>query len=125
MSLILDAGALIAIDRGDRRVGAMLRVAWEAGLSVRTSATVVGQVWRGGAKQTLLARALMGVAIRDFDDRAARRVGALLGVTGASDVVDAHVVLDATPEDRVLTSDVEDIRRALDGLGVRAEVVRV
>ncbi len=46
-----------AIDRRDRAVAAMLRVAQLARLPVRTSAAVVGQVWRDGARQANLARA--------------------------------------------------------------------
>lgn len=125
MSLVLDAGALVAVDRGDRRVGAMLRAAWEAGVQVRTSAAVVGQVWRDGTRQARLARVLAGVAVRSLDDRDGRRVGAVLARTRASDVVDAHVVLDATADDQILTSDPDDIQCALDAMGVRAVVVRV
>lgn len=123
--VVLDAGALVAVDRGDRHVGALLRVAWEAGLHVRTSAAVVAQVWRAGSRQARLARVLTGVAVRPLDDADARRVGALLAATGARDVVDAHVALGVAPGDRVLTSDPEDIERALEALDVQAVVVRV
>ena len=51
MALVLDAGGLIAIDRLDRAVGAMLRVAQQEKLPVRTSAAVVAQVWRNGSLQ--------------------------------------------------------------------------
>jgi hypothetical protein len=123
--LVLDAGALVAVDRGDRRVGAMLRVAWEVGAPVRASAGAVAQVWRGGARQAALARVLAAVEVRALDDRDARRVGALLAATGAADIVDAHVALGVAAGDRVLTSDPDDLGRALEALGVEAVVVRV
>jgi len=103
----------------------MLRVAWEAGAPVCTVAGVVAQVWRGGSRQARLARVLTGVSVRALDDSDARRVGALLAATGASDVVDAHVALDVTPGDHVLTADPDDIGRALESLGVEAVIVRV
>ena len=50
MPLVLDAGALIAVDRQDRSIGAVLRLAHHEQLPVRTSAAVVAQVWRGGGR---------------------------------------------------------------------------
>ncbi len=123
--MVLDAGALVAVDRGDRRVGAMLRVAWASGVPVRASAGVVAQVWRGGPRQARLARVLAGVAVRPLDAPDARRVGAVLAATGARDVVDAHVAVGTATGDHVLTSDPDDLRQALDALGVQAILVRV
>ena len=57
-SLVLDAGALIALDRNDRSVWAMLRVAAGDGELVRVPAGAVAQAWRDGSRQALLARAL-------------------------------------------------------------------
>lgn len=123
--VVLDAGALVAVDRDDRRVGALLLVAWETGAPIVTSAGVVAQVWRGGPRQARIARVLSGVAILPLDDSAARRVGALLAETGKADVVDAHLALVVRPGDHVLTSDPDDISLALEALGVEAVVVRV
>ena len=55
---VLDAGALIAIDRNDRGVSAMLRVVLDDGDEVQVPAGVVAQTWRGGARQANLARTL-------------------------------------------------------------------
>ena len=41
MTVVLDAGALIAIDKRDRSVGAMLRVLHRDDMPVLTSAAVV------------------------------------------------------------------------------------
>lgn len=47
-ALVLDAGALIAVDRNDRAMLARLRAAERHGLELRTNAMVVAQVWRDG-----------------------------------------------------------------------------
>jgi hypothetical protein len=122
-SLVLDAGAFVAIDKTDRRVGAMLRVAQRAGLPVRTSAAAVAQVWRSGARQANLARVLAGVEVRPLDD--GRSVGQLLAASGTADVVDAHVALVAQSGDRLLTSDPHELALLVEARGVRIEMIRV
>lgn len=125
MALVLDAGALIAVERRDRRVGALLRVAQRDAIPVRTSAAVVAQVWRDGARQANLARVLGGVDERDLDPRSARRIGELLREAGTSDAVDGHVALLAAAGDAVLTSDPDDLRKLLAVRGVEATVILV
>ncbi len=46
--LTLDAGALIAFDRNDRKLVALLKRALEFGHSFAVPAGVVGQAWRDG-----------------------------------------------------------------------------
>ncbi|MGB8994310.1 MAG: hypothetical protein WCC65_03255 [Pseudonocardiaceae bacterium] len=125
MSLVLDAGALLAIGSRDRRVGALLRVAQQEHIAVRTSPAAVAQVWRHGARQAQLARTLAGVAAPPLDLQTGKRLGQLLGVSGTCDVVDAHVASRAQTGDQVLTSDPDDLRHLLDALGVDAAVVCV
>lgn len=125
MSLVLAAGALLAIDRRDRRVGALLRVAQQERIAVRTSPAVVAQVWRHGARQAQLARTLAGVAAPPLDLATGKRLGLLLGATDSCDVVDAHIASLAQPGDQVLTSDPHDLRHLLDALSVDASVVCV
>jgi hypothetical protein len=110
----LDAGALIAIDKNDRKVVAALRVAVDADTSITIPAGVVGQVWRDGARQVRLVRLLgsSAVVIEPLDDLRARAAGQLCGATGTKDVTDAAVVLGARARgDRIFTSDIDDIRR--------------
>ena len=110
----LDAGALIALERNDRKVVAALRVALEAEIPITVPAGVVGQVWRDGARQARLARLLgsRSVTIEALDDAGARAAGQLCGATGTKDVIDATVVLCARAHrDRIFTSDVDDLRR--------------
>ncbi len=110
----LDAGALIAFDKNDRRLVVALCVALEAKLPMTVPAGVVGQVWRDGARQARLARLLAAksVVVEPLDDACARAAGQLCGVTGTKDVIDAAVVLGARARnDRIFTSDVSDLRR--------------
>ena len=125
MALILDAGALIAVERRDRRVGARLVVAMADRVPVRTGSTVIAQVWRGGPRQAWLARVLAGVDVLPLDEVDARALGALLGATGTSDVVDGHVAVLAAAGDEVLTSDPDDLQRLLAARGVGARVIGI
>lgn len=110
----LDAGALIAFERNERAVVAIIARAYEQNIRLATPAGVVGQVWRDGRRQARLARLLGSelVEIESLDDRHARSAGQLCGVTGTSDVIDASVVLCARGRGHaVLTSDLDDLRR--------------
>lgn len=121
MSLILDAGALLAIERGDREIEAMIKRELIARRLPSTHGGVVGQVWRaGGARQTRLARFLAGVKIEPLDDALGRRAGALLARARTTDVIDAAVVLLANDGDSILTSDSEDLERL--AIAARAHV---
>lgn len=123
MRAVLDAGALVAIDRRDRVMGALLRVLQQQATPLRTSSAVVGQVWRDGRKQANLARVLIGVGIEPLSE--GRQVGELLAKTGSADVVDAHVARLVAPGDLVFTSDPGDIRVLLEACKVAARVQRV
>ena len=125
MGVVLDAGALVAIDRKDRRVGALLRVAQASRIPVRTSAGAVAQVWRNGARQANLARALAGVDVVAINRRVGRQIGELLGHSKTADVVDGHVALLTGPGDTVLTSDTADLQHLLATHKVRATVEKV
>jgi hypothetical protein len=72
MAVVLDAGALIAVERGDSSVGAWLRMAQQDREPVRNSAAVIAPVWRHGATQAQLARVVAGVEVRALDDHAGR-----------------------------------------------------
>ena len=125
MALVLDAGGLIAIDRLDRAVGAMLRVAQQEKLPVRTSAAVVAQVWRNGSLQVNLARVLAGVDAATLDGVRGRSVGEILALSKTADVVDGHLGLIVQSGDTVLTSDAEDTKKILAARKVGATVRRV
>lgn len=125
MTILLDAGALIAVERADREVMAMLKAERRAGRVPVTHGGVVGQVWRGGARQALLARLLDAVSVAALDDALGRRAGALLGRCGNDDVVDAALVLLAVDDDLILTSDARDLGALAEATGTRVELIRV
>lgn len=114
--LTLDTGALIAFDKNDRRLVALLARALDHQYGLAVPAGVVGQAWRDGRRQARLARLLASaeVEIESLDDERARAAGQMCGVTNTADVIDASVVLCARRRGhRIVTSDPEDIR-ALD-----------
>lgn len=125
MTAVLDSGALIGIDKRDRKVGAMLRVLQRDGVPIRTSAGVVAQVWRDGRRQVNLARVLSGVDVAALDDTAARNVGELLRANGTIDLVDGHVALLVPAEGTVVTSDDADIGALLQTRKVKAVIAHV
>jgi len=110
VSLVLDAGALIAHERGSRTVQAFLERAHRHSEDVRTTTAVVAQTWRGDPKQARLAMLLRGVDERILTSDQARLVGRLLRRAGTADVVDGTIVDIANDGDEILTSDPADIR---------------
>lgn len=113
--LILDAGALIAVDRNDRSVIDLVELAWRTGQAVLVPAGVLAQVWRSGRRQAAVARVLKAKMTRvvPLDEGDAKASGVLCGETGTADVIDASVVVvaGANPTAVVVTSDPDDMRR--------------
>jgi len=114
-NIVLDAGALIAMERGSPAVRGYVLLADRGHAVLATSAAVVAQVWRGGNRQARLARLLASDLVTELplDPEASRRIGMLAAAAaGARDVVDGHVAIIALDRDGVvLTSDPEDIAR--------------
>ncbi len=125
MTVVLDAGALIAIDRRDRTVGAMLRVLQRDAVPLVTSGAVLAQAWRDPRRQANLARLLTGVHIVALDEAGGKRVGELLRTNKTTDLADAHLSLLVHNQDRILTSDVDDLRTLLKTRRIDAVIVRV
>jgi predicted nucleic acid-binding protein len=110
MSVLYDAGVLVAAERGDRRTWADHRVRLELGLEPLTTAPVVAQVSRS-PRQVQLRRFLRGCGVVAFTAEQAHEVGALLADAVTSDVVDAHLAVVAGHGAlTILTSDPDDIR---------------
>ena len=113
MSVTLDTGALLALERGDKRLLALLDRVSQKQQPVLIPAGVVAQAWRE-PRQARLARLLRSpdVEVVSLDATAARAVGVLLGKSGTTDTVDAHVALVALGAvSPVVTSDPDDLRR--------------
>lgn len=112
--ITFDAGGLIALDRSERRVLALLARAAERGLRVTVPASALAQAMRSPARQARLARLIRqpstDLALLDGPD--ATRTGLLLAATRTTDIVDAHVVVCARRAGQVVvTSDPDDLRR--------------
>jgi hypothetical protein len=126
VSLILDAGAFVAVERGDRDVVALIKRERRADRSPVTHGGVVAQVWRGGSgRQAEVARVLPGVDVKSLDELLGKRAGVLLGQSGGADAIDAAIVCLATDDDDILTSDVGDLRGLAEAAGVHIELIPV
>ena len=113
-TVVLDAGALIALEKGDGRMRALCREAVGLGARLVVPSGVVGQVWRNGAKQVVVRALLDGPTthVPVLDRVLAEAAGVLCARAGTSDVIDATVVLAAREERAiVVTSDPGDLRR--------------
>jgi hypothetical protein len=124
VTLILDTGALIALERNERAMWRRLKAAMLAGEPPLSHGGVVGQAWRGrGPRQARLAQALGGVEVRPLDEAAGRAAGVLLAAARGSDVIDAAVVLLAHDGDQLLTSDVSDLAPLAAAAGLHVELI--
>ncbi len=117
--VVLDAGALIAVERADRRVIRLLELAQD----IHVPAGALAQAWRNPMRQVRLVRVLSseGVVIHPLDAATARAAGQLCAAKATSDVIDASVVLVARIVDGVtVTSDSDDLRRLDQGIDLVA-----
>jgi hypothetical protein len=113
--LILDAGALIAVDRADRRVIRLLELAED----IHVPAGALARAWRNPARQVRLVRVVASenIVVHPLDGVSARAAGQLCAATATSDIVDSSVVLVARIVDGVtVTSDSDDLRRLDPGI---------
>jgi hypothetical protein len=124
--LVLDAGAFVAVERGDRGTVALIKRERLAGQVPLTSGGVVAQVWRGGrGRQAPVARLLAGTEVVAIDDDLGRRAGMLLARSGQADVIDASVICLAADGDDVLTSDPGDLRALAESAEIHVDLIPV
>jgi hypothetical protein len=123
--IVLDAGALLAIEEG--KLTDVLSKASALGLPIRVSGGAVAQAWRGGPRSARLAALLKkDIVVVAVDLIEARRIGELVararfGRGGKPDVVDAHAALLAREtQSLVYTSDPTDLSR----YGVPSALIR-
>jgi predicted nucleic acid-binding protein len=112
--ITFDAGGLIALDRDDRRVIALVARATERGARITIPATALAQAMRSPARQARLSRLIRqaGTDVISLNGPDATAVGLLLARTATADIVDAHVVVCARRAGQaVITSDARDLRR--------------
>jgi hypothetical protein len=112
--ITFDAGGLIALDRNDRRVLALIARATQVGGRITIPTTALAQAIRNPARQARLSRLIRqpGADLVALDGPDATAVGLLLAQTGTADVIDAHVVVCARRAGQaVITSDAADLGR--------------
>ena len=123
---MLDAGAFVAVERGDRDVVALIKRERLADRVPVSHGGVVARVWRGGTGgQVPVARLLAGVDIAALDDGLGRRAGMLLARSGLDDAIDAAVMCLAGDGDDILTSDPGDLLVLAQAAGVHVELIPV
>lgn len=121
MTLVLDAGALIAVQRADRPTLTVMESARRQGQEMVVPAGVVAQVWRGGPRQSRLARLLAarGVDVEVLTDAGAKASGVVCGQAGTADIVDASVVVAARRHQAtVVSSDRADLEMLDPGIAL-------
>jgi predicted nucleic acid-binding protein len=111
-AIVLDAGALIAFEKGDPRMRELIRQANDSKVTLVIPTAVVAQVLRDKRKQvslgSLLSHAITQTPVLTL--ALAESVGALCAARNTSDIVDAVVVLVAKQYgSKVVTSDVHDL----------------
>ena len=112
--LTLDAGALIAYERGEERIREILAVAYARGLVPTIPAIALAEVWRGDAKDARVAHLLKACAIEVVDEGLARAAGRLRRATAGASTVDACIAVGvARRGDAIATSDSNDMRSLL------------
>ena len=108
--LTLDTGALVALERNDRRAVLLIESAMRDGRPVVVPVAVVIEWWRGQRRPA--AGVLDGIIVEPLFEPLARIAGRALGRVRGPSAVDAVVMASAAQRgDRVLTSDVRDLER--------------
>ena len=116
MRIILDSGAIIASERNDATMAAILKAARKHRTPVLIPATVVAETWRGASTHARTAHLFGSVdGFPELNEQTARRVGALLSMSRTAEIVDGNVVAIAIAlrPATIVTSDVNDISRLL------------
>ncbi|GAA2243014.1 hypothetical protein GCM10010145_06800 [Streptomyces ruber] len=123
---LYDAGALIAIDNGDRRMWARHSLALDDGRDIHVPSVVVSQAWRDARRQVRLGKFLAGCHVVPVGLETAKAAGILCGKAGTADIVDATVAVMAAGLGAIVwTSDPDDIRALVDTQDVKpAPVIR-
>jgi predicted nucleic acid-binding protein len=114
--IILDSGAIIASERNDPTLAAILKAARKNRTPILVPATVVAETWRGPSTHARTAHLFGSVdGFPELNDQSARHVGALLAISKTAAIVDGNVVAIAIAlrPATIVTSDVQDITHLL------------
>lgn len=116
MRIILDSGAIIASERNDPTVAAILKAARKNRTPILVPATVVAETWRGPSSHARTAHLFGSVdGFPALDEQSGRQVGTLLALSKTAAIVDGNVVAVAIAlrPATIVTSDVNDVRHLL------------
>ena len=116
MRIIFDSGAIIASERNDATLAAILKAARKDRTPILVPATVVAETWRGASTHARTAHLFGSVdGFPELNEQTARRVGALLAISRTAEIVDGNVVAIAIAlrPATIVTSDVNDITHLL------------
>lgn len=112
--LTLDAGALIAYERGGERIREILSVGYARGFVPTIPAIALAEVWRGDAKDARVARLIKACSIETITEDLARAAGGLRRTTPGAGTIDACIAVGvARRGDALATSDPSDMRALL------------
>lgn len=112
--LTLDAGALIAYERGDDQIRGILTAGYARGLVPTIPAVALAEVWRGDARDARVAHLLKACSVETLDERLARAAGALRRATPEAQTIDACIAVGVRRRgDALATSDPGDMRALL------------
>ena len=123
--LVLDAGAVLALARGDKNTRAAVARSIKRRYTIVLPTPVVAQVHRGGRDRALVDRVLNSVdTFLPTTTETARSAGELLGRAGLVDAVDAIVAAEALAgaPASILTSDPGDLEMLVDAGAIRDRV---
>lgn len=112
--ITFDAGGLIALERNNRQVIALVARAAESGSRLTVPASALAQAVRCPERQVRLARLIRQPTadVVPLDRVDATSIGRLLAASATADITDAHVVICARRAgQRVVTSDPADLHR--------------
>jgi predicted nucleic acid-binding protein len=114
--IILDSGAIIASERNDPTLAAILKAARKHRTPILVPATVVAETWRGPSTHARTGQLFGSVdGFPELDEQSARQVGALLAISRTAAIVDGNVVAIAIAlrPATIVTSDVHDVTHLL------------
>jgi predicted nucleic acid-binding protein len=114
--IILDSGAIIASERNDPTLAAVLKAARKNRTPILVPATVVAETWRGPSTHARAAHLFGSVdGFPELNEQSARHVGALLAISNTAAIVDGNVVAIAIAlrPATIVTSDVHDVTHLL------------
>jgi predicted nucleic acid-binding protein len=114
--IILDSGAIIASERNDPTLAAILKAARKNRTPILAPATVVAETWRGPSTHARTAHLFGSVdGFPELNEQSARHVGALLAISKTAAIVDGNVVAIAIAlrPATIVTSDVQDVTHLL------------